>query len=260
MMKHFKYLIIILAMAVLSPLVTLAAGNTKVTFTTVFSEDINFEAIDEIIIMMDDSEENNYDTSLAYDHDFTYTQENLPNGNIIINDMYVLKDNNGIYNLTYEKKVISDTEVNIQIKVTKNKQKETTTVHVNEAVLGDVFGDDYVNRHTQTIGEYATDEEMPKITSNTQNTSPNGETTNSNGTTNSNDPSNTTSQTTNEYGQTDEDISKNSANIAREKAEKEKEENIKKRNKIYSYILIAFIIIILIVIIFVMIKFKRANK
>lgn len=260
-MKKNRFLILITVFSFLFlPCNILAIETVKVVFNTTFENGVDSNSIKGISIMMDDNGANSYDNiALTKDNNYKYEINGLLNGNIQINDMFVLNDNSGKYDIKYEQNRKSVNEIEIRIIVSlANKQENTTTIKVNEAVLGDIFGDKYVEKHTQVIPSYGTDEgytppahpiEDDK-TSNASTTTSNS--TNGNGS--SNEP------TTNEYGQTDKDLEEQKKKLEESRKEAKKQEEIDKRNNIYTIILIAVIIILIIAIIFVIIKFANANK
>ncbi len=255
-MKKIRYILLIMIFTFFFfPNNIIAEETLKVIFTTSFAQNVNIEEIDSIYVMMDDASPKSYDIELTNEEEYRYELAGLINGNIQINDIFVNRDYSGKYTISYAKNQISANEVEIKINVSLSAPKVSTTVKVNDAVLSDIFGDRYVERITEVLPSFGTEEgyDESKITSGNNSSS-------SNPTSNSSGNNSSQGTTTNSYGQTDQEVEEQKKKLEEDREELEKQENIEKRNKIYTILLIVLILILLIAIVFVAIKFANANK
>ncbi len=242
-MKRKILLTIALMMLIFIPSVK-AEGNMKVIFNTSFEEQIDINKIEKIYIMMDDSNEKDYEIVLERKDNFRVELNNIPSGDVIINSVTVSRD----YTVDYDYDTIitknneEETVVSILVKKVEkdpNRKKPDVTYEYIAGVLGyDPLSITTTNQTTTNMTTNASNSETPSEPINND------------------EPIVITSSSSTTTTKSESELKE----IEETKKEEEKKEEQTKRKSIYLLILLVVIAAILIIGVLVGIKIANANK
>lgn len=252
-----KKLLVILVIFFWGPNMVKALEYVNVNFSCQFSQEINIDNINSILIEYEDSQKAEHDGFILKRDGFNLTQPNIPKGNIVIDSVQVRKDFVNEYPIHFDIEY-TDTDINVTLYVDKKGVIGTDEANQNPAVGDDewysIIGerDKVIAGVTTTVTTKGIYQDLTSTYKTTNNPS------------NPNDPTtktttgllDETTKTTKDYRQIYNDKQEKNKKDKLEKAKKEE----KKKDIVFKIILIVFATIILGGVGFFLFKIYLANK